>query len=357
MVTAALLAALACPAQPAVLVRRAPGIVRTAAVACDGERPVVVRRARLLRPARGRPTGRRIADVSGAGRRVAWGELRYARGGVTAVVGVSRIGRRRPLFTRVRSRPRDRAPHFEVAVARRGPVAWLVGRRLQSAHRRHRARLLDDESWGSLTIEDGRTLRWFTRGGELRYEELARWPEEACPARRRFRVVAETEQVVVSAAEYGPFAGDRVRVFRACLRFNPSDPVIAQIRIPHRSDHTLELAGIRGEWVVLRRRVVGLYDCWSAVEVYEPVTGDPGRGAGTLPCGREPGPRTPFVVTDLGALSWVVEEEHRSVLLTAAGNGVIELDVAAPGGITGLVADGTAVRWLHEGEPRSAALH
>ena len=43
-----------------------------------------------------------------------------------------------------------------------------------------------------------------------------------------------------------------------------------------------------------------------------------------------------------------------TVLLTAAGNGVIELDSTGPGGITGLVAAGDTVRWLRDGEPRSA---
>jgi hypothetical protein len=356
MVAAALVAALACPGQPAVLVHREPGIVRTTAVACDGDRRVVVRRARLLRPASSRPTGRRIATVSGAGRRVAWGELRHARGFVSAFVGITRIGRARPLRVRRASVPRERAPYLEVLLARRGALAWQVGHRLWRAYPQRRAWLLDEQSWGSLTIEDGRTLRWTTRGGELRYEELALWPEGACPARRRFRVVAENDQVVVTAAEYGPFAGDRIRVFRACLRENPNDEVISQVRIPHGSGPGLELLAIRGEWVMLLRRVGSFHGCWFSLEVHHATLGS-GRDAPWLDCGREPGPGTPLVVTEFGAAAWIVEEQHRSVLLTGVGDGVIELDVAAPGGITGLVADERAVHWLHEGEPRSAALH
>jgi hypothetical protein len=341
VVGVALIAAFACPAQPAVLVDRRPGEVRTRVVACDGDRRVVVRRARLRR---GR-AGSRVTDAAAAGRRVAWAELRYAGGRVSGIVA-SRWIDGRAVRRYVVRRPRRAAPRaFEVVVTTRGDLAWLIGRRVQVAE------YLDDgfpffeaeHARGPLRLEDDSTAYWRTREG-LGFHDMFRTRGSGCPARSRFRPLTESEHVVVSTADYAAGEGG-VRVIRACLRSWPTDPVIAQAH----SDDDLAVLALSGEWVVLSRAVGG---CEVAVEVHN-ARGYPGRGADPIPCERAPSAATPLVVSSNGAPVWVVDEPQRSVVLTPAGTGMIELDSTGRGGITGLAADGDAVRWLHDGTPRS----
>lgn len=79
-------------------------------------------------------------------------------------------------------------------------------------------------------------------------------------------------------------------------------------------------------------------------------------GGGRFTCGLSPRADNPLVVTDAGAPAWILPSRDGSVLLTTAGNGGVELDAAGPDGLAGLVAEGSTIRWLHDGEPRSADL-
>jgi hypothetical protein len=64
----------------------------------------------------------------------------------------------------------------------------------------------------------------------------------------------------------------------------------------------------------------------------------------------------PLVVTELGVPAWIARDETGSRLVTTAPEATIELDAGRPGAITGLVAEGSVVRRLHDGQPRSAVL-
>jgi hypothetical protein len=124
----------------------------------------------------GRPSGRRITGVDSAGRRIVW----IARDHV---------------FT----------------ATLRGP-ARLVAR---NAERQ------------DLGLEDDRTLRWF-RALRVAYEDLRPFAGDGCPVRRRFRVLAESSQAVVSRADYGTVWDEDVEVVRLCSRANRNDPVVLQ---------------------------------------------------------------------------------------------------------------------------------
>ena len=306
MLAAALLAAFACPAQPALLVDRRPGELRTMIVACDGKRRVVVRRARLVR---GR--GTRIRKVLGVGERVAWIESR----GATDEIRVRRIagGRRE--------------------VVGHGDVSYL-------------------------RLDDGRTLRWWDWDRETwRFHDLRRW--RGCPSRSHFTAVAESAEVVAYEGDYG-FEGDPVDIVRACVRATGYDPVVARAFESVGNGSTLTVVGVDREWVVLLRFSSDRYSgCGTAyVEVVDAGSLASGRGGGIRDCdpARLPVRGAPLVVTEQGAPAWIVRDATGSRLITAAGLGTIELDGGGPDSITGLVAEGPAVRWLYDGAPRSVVL-
>jgi hypothetical protein len=109
---------------------------------------------------------------------------------------------------------------------------------------------------------------------------------------------------------------------------------------------------------VLTRSVHGRSCEWVAIEVYAAGSGLAGRRGMRHGCYSplEPDRAEPLVVTASGAPAWIATEADRSILLTVSDLGLIGLDETAPGGLTGLAADGTRVRWLHDGEPRSMDL-
>jgi hypothetical protein len=311
MVAALLAAALACPAQPALLERRRGGVLRTAVVACDGNRRVVVRRARL---ARGR--GTRIRQVLGAGSRVAW---------------IERLRMRRRAIDEVRVR---RIAGGRAQVVAHGDLSFL-------------------------RLDDDRTLRWWDWYRETwRFHDLRRWRGPGCPARSHFHAVAESADVVAYEGDYG-FEGDPVDIVRACVRASGHDPVIAQAFQSVGNGDTLYVAGVDRDWVVLVRVYTSRYDGCSStvVEVVDAASLRHGRGAGIgCDAGRLPLRGAPMVVSEHGAPAWIVRDATASRLVTAAGRGTIELDSGGPDTITGLVASGPAVRWLHDGAPRSVVL-
>ena len=351
MVGAALIAAFACPAQPAILVDRRPGDLRTRVVACSRDRPVVVRRARLRHGA-----GSRVVDVSGPGRRIGWGELEYAGRRVRAVVRLTRVQGGRPgrVRERVASAWRRKAPRLEVAVPARGDaIVWLVGRRVRSSDSLFEySHLHDVPASGPLVLEDGVTARWWAPGGLVGIHDFQLRPR-ACGTRDRFHVVAESDQVVATAANYAAPGGGVVRVIRACAvaepgeSLEPLDRVVAQLRVRPGSGAALDVIAVRDDYAVLRRATGAC-----AVEVYNAEFGVPAGEAQGLPCDRAPVRDTPLVIAT-GRPVWIIDGPGGSTLLAGAGTGAIVLDGAGPGGLTGLTADESVVRWLHDGEPRS----
>jgi hypothetical protein len=267
---------------------------------------VVVRRARLVR---GR--GTRIRKVLGAGARVAWIESR----GATDEVRVRRIAGGR------------------VRLVGHGDVAYL-------------------------RLDDGRTLRWWDWDRETwRFHDLRPW--RGCPSRSHFTAVAESVEVVAYEGDYG-FEGDPVDIVRVCVRATGYDPVVARAFMSVGNGTTLTVVGVDREWVVLVRFSSDRYSgCGAAyVEVVDAGSLAAGRGAGLQDCdaARIPVRGAPLVVTEQGAPAWIVRDAAGSRLVTAAGNGTIELDSGGPDSLTGLVAEGPAVRWLHDGAPRSIVL-
>jgi hypothetical protein len=272
MIAAALTAALACPAQPALVAERRPNEVRTAVVACDGDRRVVARRARLQR----RPlSGRRITAVSGAGRRVAWGELRHAGGTVQAEVRVSRIarGRATPVHRRVvlpRGSMRRPAvlirgrPFLDVALTSHGELAWLTDWRVHVARLRGPARVVARDGDFGLGLEDDRTLRWWTDDEpRVRFLDLRPWPGEGCPVRARFGFAGASEQIVVTRAEYANTDFELVYVIRACTLATGADAIVLQSGGGERID----VIGVSGSNITVRREKYSREGCeWVTIE-------------------------------------------------------------------------------------------
>jgi hypothetical protein len=148
-----------------------------------------------------------------------------------------------------------------------------------------------------------------------------------------------------------------VEVIRACVRATGADPVIAQAGGSSASNETMTVAAIRDPWIVLVRTSSNRYHTCAptVIEVIDPIGARAGRGA-WLSCDRGPRPGSPTVVTDGGAPAWIERGAERSSLFTTRGDGAVELDAAGPDGLTGLAAEGSTVRWLHDGAPRSAVL-
>jgi hypothetical protein len=350
MVAAALVAALACPSQPALVERFRGRTWHTAVVACDGNRRVVMRRARMRRPEHGPPSGRRITSVDGAGQRVAWGELRRAAGRTTGRIVVSRLARGRA--RRVHSRVVLRRPaDLEVVLSTRGELGWLTRGRVLTATLRGPARVVSRRAWTGLALEDERTLRWwlYTSEPRLGYEDLRPWPAEGCPVRRRFGPEDAGDEVVATSSHFLTAAFDVVTVVRACVRATGADPVIHQT-----GSDDFELARVSGPWVVILSTIGSRYTgcVWAIVDVLNAVDRVLGGRHSTFGCDRArmPDQDDPLVVTGRGAPAWIVRTPERSTLFTPAGDGLIELDTAGADGITGLTASADAVQWLHDGE-------
>lgn len=365
MVGVALIAAFACPGPPAVLVERRPGVVRTTAVACDGDRRVVVRRARLRRRPLG---GRRITAVSQAGRRVAWAERQHGGARLRAWVHVARIARgraervHRRLVLR-RNPYRHMLPPLDVVLTSRGELAWLAGWHVRVASIRGRARVVARDGEHGLGLEDDRTLRWWAYEDaprtyedetRLRFLDLRPWPRGRCPDRRRFRLVAESADLVVTRAHYdSTFLDTYVDVFRACARGTRSDPVVLESSGDSRGGDVAEVIGISDPWIAFRRELHSRAGCeWLTVEAVNGLTGAAGQSATFTECEST----DTAVVTERGIPAWITSTTERSAVHAAGQDGVIELDSAGRDGLSDLTFEGTVVRWLHDGEPRAADL-
>ena len=353
MVAAALLATLSLgtPAacEPHVTRRVEHHAIRTAIVVCDSRgREIVVRRARR---------GRVIGAVSVANRRIAWAELTHGPRRWTARVYDGRIrkGRAEPAHMRVVARTGHR-PAVEVVTTSGGCVAWLTGRRLLVDRGAGPARELARYADG-LALEDDRTLRWWESEYVPHFADLRPWPRGVCPQRSRYKVVADSADVVVTEASYGTDASGQV--VRACARATGEDPVIASGYNEVGNGIYVGVVAVRGPWVVLAKFSLSRYDPCAVSWIYAEDAiahrrGPVGRLSGCSP--QMPRAGEPIVVTETGAVAWIVRDDIRSALLTGTTNAVVELDTAAPAAITDLVADGTTVRWLHDGAPRSADL-
>jgi hypothetical protein len=336
-------------------------VVRTAVVACSSGRRVVVRRARWVDPAGPKPPrGRLLKDPAAAGGRVAWGEARRGPRRVVARVAVSRIrgARAEPPHERIvyRGAPRFGLPELRVVLTTRGEVAWLTGGRVWVARGEGRARVVARDAYFELELEDDRVLRW-RRDAGVHFTELRPWRGPGCPRRDRYRVVAENAEIVVSEAFYADDLEEN-HVIRACVRATGDDPVLHQFVRVLDGDSGV-VWGVSGQWVLLVADcVIRRDDCGpERILPIHAATRRRGRTALLSDPARSPQRGEPIVATAGGIPAWTVRDATRSAVLSAARDGsLVELDAAGPAGITGLVADGAAVRWLHDGVARSAVL-
>jgi hypothetical protein len=355
MVAAALVAALACPAQPALVQRTSPAVTRTAVVACHRGRRIVLTRARMVWREPGRPVGRRITGVDSAGRRIVWSEMRRgggrARGSIVVSRGVRRVHRRLVL---------RRPGALDVVVSTRGELGWLARDRVLTATLRGPARVVARNSAGrKLGLEDDRTLRWFRDTREtlrVAYEDLRPWRGGRCPIRRRFKIRAESPEAVVSTASYGTVWDEDVEVVRVCSRATGKDPVVVQVDSLFGHPKWVSRAMVNGPWAVLVLSSTGKgANCVAeSVAIVNAVDGTHRHTRGA--CHGATLEYAPMVVTDTGFPAWILRYPDRSAVVTARGDVLPELDSAGPDAITGLAVDGRVVRWLHDGEPRSAVL-
>jgi hypothetical protein len=245
----------------------------------------------------------------------------------------------------------------EVVLSSSGELAWLTGGRVLFARGGGRARVVARNATDGLALEDDRTLRWFSYSEALDFFDLRPWRGRGCPRRERYREVAASEAVVVTEAYYD----DSYHIVRACVRRNRNDPVIAQFIAIVDGDYG-EVLGATGRWVAIRKLLISRYEgcVLERVVPFDAVAHERGRAAEIPACdsARRPQKEEPVVVTQGGVPAWIVRTPDRSAVFATGPEpgSVVELDAAGPGGITGLVADGRLVRWLHDGVPRVADL-
>jgi hypothetical protein len=359
VIAAALVAALACPAQPALVQRTSPAVTRTAVVACHRGRRIVLTRARMVWRLSGRPVGRRITGVDSAGRRIVWSEMRRGGGRARGSIVVSR--RERGGVRRVHRRLVLRGPGaLDVVLSSRGELGWLARDHVLTASPRGPARVVARNSAGrSLGLEDDRTLRWFRDTSEtlrVAYADLRPWPGDGCPVRRRFKILAESPEAVVSTASYGTVWDEDVEAVRVCARATGKDPVVLQLDSLFGHPKWVSRAMVAGPWAVLVLSSTGKgANCTAeSVAIVNAVDGTHRRTRGG--CHGATLEHAPMVVTDTGAPAWILRHPDRSAVVTTRGGVLVELDSAGRDGLSDLTAEGTVVRWLHDGEPRAADL-
>jgi len=341
MVTAALLALTIGGCADVELVRRERGT----AIVCDG---AVVRRAH----------GRReITDVASAGGRLAWGELRRVRGRWAGRVSVARVRGGRAVVGRTRIVVHGKQrPRLRVVLTSRGDLAWLAGDRIVAWRRGGSLRAIARRYASGLALEDDRTLRWWTGDYAPHFRDLRPWPRGQCPQRSRFRTIAGNADVVVTERYYG---GEYTpQIVRGCVRGHNRDHVLAAGYNDLGSGHNVYVPALYEDWVVVAVRSFSRYDTCGFTTFYavDPQSLFHGRSGGYSGCDPDDLPHAPLVITETGAVAWIDRDPTGSALHTGAGGVLITLDTAAPDGLSGLVADGTGIRWLHDGAQRAADL-
>lgn len=346
-------------------VRGSGNVVVRELVACEHRRGrrFVLSRARLneelpQRPARGRFIGR----WSVAGRRVVWTEGRVDAGRVVAQLRLVAIGRqvRALRRTRIYSARLGTVPELDVALTTRGELFCLTPRGVfterPSASRR---RLKVGRDVIALDLEDDSTLRLTTSGLGIRYIELRARPRRGgCPVRSAFRPVHSTAEVLVSEAVY---ADEEeyfyTTVLRACLRSSGRDPVITNADEISNDGRSLKVLSVVGSWLAVLDVQSGRDGCFADVRAIQAGTGRAGRHLELPECDRSvmPSESAPPTVTASGVPAWVAttQSASRVVAPTSTGRASI-LDEGLPGSISTLVADDNLLRWLNDGEPRSA---
>jgi hypothetical protein len=334
---------------------------RTTLCATVAGRRIVLRRAELVDPRQKRPSGVLIGGAAAAGRRVAWIETRFALGRRVAIVRVVRIGghgRVHPVRRiGVRLERSSIVPDLDVAITRRGELAWITapfpGRfeRIVYDPPHGRPRIVAYDPANRLAVEDGITLRW-SNGQYVGFFDLPRPATGACPRRTGFRAVASNDTIAVTQRTY--FDG-YLLVLRACMLATGRDVDIAQAEVGLGGDELLDIAGLDRQWVVLSRgRVLRTGEsCELTQETIDARPGGIPRETRTHPCQGEPplaSAGEPLAVTSRGIPAWVAGEQ----LLTGGPDGsVAEVD---RGAIENLRASGTAVEWTRDGVPRSVEL-
>jgi hypothetical protein len=253
VVGAALIAALACPAQPALVQRTGISVTRTAIVACHRGRRVVLARARMAWRD-GDPAGRRITGVDSAGKRIVWSEMRRGERRARGSLVVSRL--ERGGLRRVHRRLVLRRPGaLDVVMTSRGELGWLARDHVLTSTLRGPARVVArNAERRDLGLEDDRTLRWFRDTREtlrVAYADLRPWRGRGCPVRRHFRVRAESPETVVSTATYGTVWDEEVEAVRVCSRATGDDPVIFQVDSLFGHSKWVSRAMVNGAWAVL----------------------------------------------------------------------------------------------------------
>jgi len=325
------------------------GVVRTAVVRCGST---------LARARRASGTGTVVTDVTTAGTRVAWAQVRTGRNGARTTAFIVGPGpRRRSVPLRVTRSRRVRRTRLLLTtrgdlaarVADRLVLAAASGRRVVRPAGRHLQRL---------RLEDDRTVTW-TAGGLHVFDFPVAAPPGACPTRTEFTTVTSTDRIVVSQRAYKDGDGHYGSVVRACTTATGTDRVVGTAANWLDGGDTLTVAGAYRDAVVMIRSFTNdKYDSDCEITVLVRRATDDESTA--LPAGTgcaAPVPRLgdPLVVTEQG-VAWVSTGPEGTALRGLTKRNAIMLDPPGSSPIADLRTDGDVIRWQRDGEERTARL-
>jgi len=297
-------------------------------------------------------TGMRVGQASAAGHRVAWIEERHRGGERVTTVSVARVGRDVRVLRRfVVQRVRTRYPaQLGVVLTRQGDLAWMSGSYdddkgvIAVKQPGKPVRTLASNSAYRLMLEDG-TLRWdeeYTSG----FFDLRK--RDCREGRARYKPYAANDRVRLTRGIYGS-SDEGLSVIRGCDLATGRDRVLLQNYATFSYTSDLQLVGIDRTWAVFTQVQYDPRDAdsWIGALTVADAAGDRtftasyhGSSAGTFP------PPRSAVVTDLGVAGWIAE----TVLYGLVRGKIVRLDEGAT--LEGLHAEGDALVWTHNGEPR-----
>jgi hypothetical protein len=331
----------------------------TRASVCRGGRAVVVARGVL----RGRGSGRRgtyVADAARAGGRVAVLVARVGPSGTTAEMIVFRVQdgravRRRRVLT---ARNPVALTALQVGITSHGDLGWTVPRGGGS----YAAELvvqrigaqpavagrLDLTDLDDLGVDDDATFV-VASSPPVFFDVRPPQMVAGCPVRRRFPVVAQSPDLVVTAGQVN--GGTETSLVRVCLRGSGRDEAIAAATATVGNGHVVTARGARGTTVLVERRETSRYPdgCIRPIVSAIDVTSGRRRSIGAGGCDA-----VGFADSSPSGSPIVLAPDYEGVplLLTTTQDGEpLELD---RGPITNVAVVDSRVTWRHDGQPRSA---